>query len=367
MNWSKADINDLVLAKKIVYATSRPAMNPATYNDRQVLEYLSKKGYNRTEATLRKESANQDSDGRPIITRVEESGGPKYATAFSMLRTYIEDSLDLYKPELRRLQWPIFVYSYLDLIRDYYIKDGEQFFGKFKEPFSREHEDDIRALSAVKLPQHLESHIAKLYRDNKYRLTLSNLAFNNLIGFLEAKESEGGAVMSAILNQYLDIHTVDRAGAGAERSIGAIIARGTYDDDIPAEDEGIPGHNPGSANTGRDAPTVLAKLNLGPMPPDPELQEDVRATLQEHDLARPPLVGQSSLVDTYDQMIKREPTDDAPARDLVPLPPSLARDVAMEVQKVIEHRDRFKITGRTGGVGPGVSVTMFTFHNTHDR
>lgn len=39
----------------------------------------------------------------------------------------------------------------------------------------------------------------------------------------------------------------------------------------------------------------------------------------------------------------------------------------MEVQKIKENRDRFKIEGRTGGVGPGVSVTMFTFHNTFDN
>lgn len=49
---------------------------------RKVLEYLSKKGYNRTEAMLRMESANQDVDGRPIQTRVEDSGGVKYGKAF---------------------------------------------------------------------------------------------------------------------------------------------------------------------------------------------------------------------------------------------------------------------------------------------
>ena len=48
----------------------------------QVLEYLGKKGYNRTEAMLRKESAHQDAEGRPITTRAEESGGAKYARAF---------------------------------------------------------------------------------------------------------------------------------------------------------------------------------------------------------------------------------------------------------------------------------------------
>ena len=48
----------------------------------QVIEYLSKKGYNRTEAMLRVESASQDAEGRPIYSRVEETGGLKYGTAF---------------------------------------------------------------------------------------------------------------------------------------------------------------------------------------------------------------------------------------------------------------------------------------------
>jgi len=38
----------------------------------------------------------------------------------------------------------------------------------------------------------------------------------------------------------------------------------------------------------------------------------------------------------------------------------------MEVQKIRELRDRFRIDPRTGGVGPGVSIAMYTFHNTQD-
>ena len=47
----------------------------------QVIEYLSKKGYSRTEAMLRTESANQDAEGRPIHARLEDSGGSKYGRA----------------------------------------------------------------------------------------------------------------------------------------------------------------------------------------------------------------------------------------------------------------------------------------------
>lgn len=48
----------------------------------KVIEYLSKKGYNRTEAMLRVESASQDAEGRPVYSRAEESGGLKYGRAF---------------------------------------------------------------------------------------------------------------------------------------------------------------------------------------------------------------------------------------------------------------------------------------------
>lgn len=48
----------------------------------QVIEYLSNRGYNRTEAMLRVESAAQDAEGRHIPARVEETGGLKYGKAF---------------------------------------------------------------------------------------------------------------------------------------------------------------------------------------------------------------------------------------------------------------------------------------------
>jgi transcription initiation factor TFIID subunit 5 len=40
--------------------------------------------------------------------------------------------------------------------------------------------------------------------------------------------------------------------------------------------------------------------------------------------------------------------------------------VAMEIQKVREHRDRFRIDPRSAGVPPGISVCMYTMHNTYD-
>jgi transcription initiation factor TFIID subunit 5 len=52
----------------------------------KVLEYLSKKGYSRTEATLRRESANLDANGAPIITRTQDAGGAAYEKSFGKVR-----------------------------------------------------------------------------------------------------------------------------------------------------------------------------------------------------------------------------------------------------------------------------------------
>lgn len=263
----------------------------------------------------------------------------------------------------------MFVYSFLELVDNFYAELAGKFFDDYSKSFSREHEVDLRSLQNVRHPEHMEANAtAKIYWSNKYRLTLTHAAFISLIQFLENKEREGGSVINSILQAHLNIVTVDRTSVGAERSLAAIIARNENDADLPDEDEGIPGHNPGSANTDPKAPPVLTRLNLGPLPMEAEMSVDVREELEEEDVKNPAAAGRPSLVEEFDQQIKREPSEDAPNRDNLPLPKPLARDVAMEVQRIKENRDRFRILEtREGGIGPGVSVTMFTFHNTFDR
>jgi transcription initiation factor TFIID subunit 5 len=279
----------------------------------------------------------------------------------------VDDSLEAYRPELVRLLWPVFVHCVLNLASDYYPRDCEAFYQKFHARFLRGHPDDLRELSVIKLPEHLDARIAKVYRGSKYRLSITSMAFNVLLQFLEAKEAEGGSVIVALIHEHFHLVTIDRAAAGNERSLAAMLSRRGEEWDHPAEDEGIPGHNPGSANTDPNAPNVLARLVLGPLPMETELMEDVRDELAEEDAKNPPSPGLQPLSEVFEQMIKKEPNDDGPSREQVPLPPSLARDVSMEIQKVREHRDRFKIDPRSGGVAPGMSVCMYTFHNTFDR
>ena len=264
--------------------------------------------------------------------------------------------------------WPVFVYSFLNLIADFYPELARKFFDDYSKHFSRERADDLESLGYMEWPEHIDNNtVARAYRHNKYRLTLTHGAYQTLIQFLEAREKDGGSVILSIIQNGMTLVTTDRASAGSDRAFAAIMERRNTDDEGPEEDEGIPGHNPGSANTDRNAPPVLTRLSLGPLPMETDQSVDVRDELEEEDAKNPPAIGQNALTDELDQRIKREPSEDAPSRDNVPLPKPLARDVAMEVQKIKENRDRFRIGARSGGVGPGISVTMFTFHNTFDR
>jgi transcription initiation factor TFIID subunit 5 len=283
-----------------------------------------------------------------------------------LLEKYVDNNLEVYRPELARLLWPIFVHCSLNLAAGYYSADIDAFHRKFRERFEREHEDELRQLAVITQRHHLESDLAKRYRENKYRLTLTNMAYTLLLQFLEEHDHEGGYDISQMLLAHMNIIPVKRSAAGRERSLAAMMSRQGEDFDYPAEDEGIPGHNPGSANTGPNPPAVLTKLALGPLPMEPEMMDDVRAGCEQEDEVDPPEDGEKSLLETFNEVIKTEPTDDSPSRDSVPLPPSLARNVAQEIQKIREHRDRFKIDPRTGGSAPGISICMFTFHNTHD-
>ncbi|TLD10657.1 hypothetical protein PgNI_05810 [Pyricularia grisea] len=215
----------------------------------------------------------------------------------------------------------------------------------------------------VTLPVHVkENDMTRKYRENKYRIPLNQFVTGNLFSFLERESDSGGSVATFILQTHCLLESTAR-GPIEPYSFEAIY-RKTQNLDLDEADasEGIPGVFTGSNN--KDALDATAPLKLGPLPMEPELRDDVRAELEDEDQRQPPAPGRSSLVEEFEAKIKREDSADGPLRSELPLPPSRARDVVMEIQRVRENRDRFKIEGRTGGVGVPVSICMFTFHNT---
>lgn len=335
----------------------------------QVIDYLNKKGYSRTEAMLRAESSNQEVSGVSPLTATARDPSLDLNDGFDALRKFVDDALDVYRSELQRLLWPIFVHAFLDLVKKDFTATAQRFMETFKKQFSTEHSEDIRSLEHISLRSHVANNtVAQLYLNNKYRLSITLPAYSNIIQFLESGGAKTKRLID-ILSEHIKFKRVDRA-ANERFTLAAILARGAEDQDLPEEDEGIPGHHPGSTYVGNESnlERVLKRMKLGKRPMDPDLESDVRADVLQLDARDPPPPGGQSLLEMHEEInIKQEPDEEAPTTSEVPLPPSTATDVAMEVQKIRENRDRFKIESRTGGIGPGVSVCMFTFHNTFDR
>lgn len=350
-------------------ATAPATASNATSNQQNlnqiVTDYLLKKGYKRTEAVFRQEVANVDKSGKPIQNN-DEMGDKKYIRAFNHLERWVENSLEIYKFELSKLLWPIFVYSYIELVKKNCQHDAKDFMSKLRSRFESTRSDEIRSLSVVTLPQHVEeNYLAKLYISNRYRVPLNQFVTGTLFNFIEKDKDQGGALLGHLLNEYCTVESVER-GPIEPFSFEAIYrrARNLDLDDVDTH-EGIPGATTKRGVSNRDVLDNTAVLKLGPLPMDTELRSDVLAELEDEDKLHPPRDGTRTLVDEFNMMhpIKKE-SGDSPQRTDIPYPPSRARDVVMEMQKVRENRDRFKVEGRTGGVGPGVSVCMFTFHNT---
>lgn len=332
---------------------------------------------------FRQESKHLGPDGKPV-QQLANLGPKKYNKAFNLLKDWVENNLDIYKVglstlarsivmrscladikqfELSKLLWPMFVYSFLELVIHGYSEDAKTFLKDIGPNFDKFHADDIKIFSTVTLPSHVtDNETTKLYRENKYRIPLNQHATGDLFNFLERETEQGGSVIRQILVSYCQLDSTSR-GPVTPYSFEAVFRRAkNLDLEDQDANEGIPGVNIGIAN--KDVLDPAAPLTLGPFPMEQELKEDLRAEIEDEEARNPPQDGRLSLMDELDQKIKREESADAPSRADLPLPPSRPRDILLELSKLRENRDRFKIDGRTGGSGVPISACMFTFHNT---
>ncbi|KAG5930601.1 hypothetical protein E4U53_002201 [Claviceps sorghi] len=327
-----------------------------------VTDYLLKRGFNRTEEVFRQESKHLGADGKPV-SQLANIGPKKYQKSFKLLKEWVENNLELYKFELSKLLWPTFVYSFLELASQGYTEESKLFLKELGHHFQQIHADDLRTFSTITLPQHVaENSTAKLYKENKYRIPLNQHATGDLFNFLERESEQGGSVIRQLLVTYCQIDSTTR-GPITPFSFEAVFKRSKNAEvgEVDAK-EGIPGVNIGLSN--KDILDPAQPLQLGPLPMDPDLRDDVRAEIEDEEKRNPPTAGSSSMLEDFEHKIKREEDADAPSRADLPLPPSRPRDIMLEMSKMRENRDRFKIDGRTGGVGTSVSACMFTFHNT---
>ncbi|ODV80000.1 TFIID and SAGA subunit [Suhomyces tanzawaensis NRRL Y-17324] len=269
-----------------------------------------------------------------------------YYTAYSMLRRWVDTSLDLYKPELSRILYPIFIHCFLELVSKNYIQQSKKFYDRFKNDHLILHGVEVKSLAGISLPEHLkENELALAYRRNKYRIIVSKTSINLLLYFLHENEAVGGAILIRIINQYLN----------------PVIST-TKPDKIDQE---------GEANPDEGIPEYVTKTNeidkfneqpvkLGKLPLEPEIQKEIEAELKIKDEKSSPVNGKT-LVEEFQDITK--PEADSPARESLPLPIKDYSDIKRSILAVEDSRSKIKL-GAIQASAP--SVCMYTFHNTNN-
>lgn len=269
-----------------------------------------------------------------------------YSRAYGILRSWVETSLDLYKPELTRLLYPMFIHCFLELIAKGYPAHAKTFLDKFKEDHAVLHGLEISQLAGISLPEHLrENSLAQAYRTSKYRIIVSKTTVNLLLYFLHENEAVGGAILIRIINQYLNpvIATtkpdkIDQAGeANPEEGLPNYITRTNEIDAF------------------NDQPVQLGKLPL-----EPEVEKEIEAELKVKDEIGSTVNGKT-LVDEFKELTAAE--EDSPARELLPLPLKDYLDIKRYIMGVEDLRSKIRL-GAIQASAP--SVCMYTFHNTNN-
>ncbi|KAI5962573.1 TAF5 [Candida pseudojiufengensis] len=276
-----------------------------------------------------------------------ENDPETYFTAYSMLRKWVESSLDLYKPELSRVLYPLFIHSLLDLITKGYDVKAKQFFDRFKIDHEILHGVELKAFAGLSLPEHLkESEIAVAYRKHKYRILVSKTSLNLLLYFLHENEAVGGAILIRMINQYLDPvlsknrpDKIDQEGeANPEEGISEYIADTNELEKFNGEKE----------------------VKLGKLPLDAEDSKEIEAELKIKDEKLDPVNGKT-LTEEFIEMTK--PESDSPAKESLPLPLRDSTDIKKLIMQVEDSRSKIKL-GAIQASSP--SVCMYTFHNTNN-
>ncbi|XP_068650297.1 transcription initiation factor TFIID subunit 5-like isoform X1 [Aristolochia californica] len=179
--------------------------------EKAVLAYLNKKGFKQTELALQEEqsksSSNTQTDpgvARRIISFSESENIPaRYMEGYSKLRSWTYNSLDLYKHELLRVLYPVFIHSFLDLVAKGHVQEARTFFSRFREDHEMMHARDLLKLDDILTPSHLhEMEFAHSLRQSKVNIKICEYSKELLMQYLQKMEP---FTVLGVINEHINI------------------------------------------------------------------------------------------------------------------------------------------------------------------
>ncbi|KAF5456809.1 hypothetical protein F2P56_026248 [Juglans regia] len=188
-----------------------------------VAAYLKKKGFKQAEHAFQEELQQQqqqpsknnssssistnsltDSDIAKHLLTVSglENGPAQYQDGYSKLRSWTYSSLDLYKHELLRVLYPVFIHCFMDLVEKGHIQEARTFFNSYREDHEMMHSRDLQKLEGVLSPSHLEEmEFAHTLRQSKVKIKICQYSYELLLQFLHKTKL---TTMLGIVNEHIN-------------------------------------------------------------------------------------------------------------------------------------------------------------------
>ncbi|XP_027355816.1 transcription initiation factor TFIID subunit 5 isoform X2 [Abrus precatorius] len=179
-----------------------------------VTAYLKKKGFTQTEKIFQEEFQHNKSNSsatsllEPDIANhllafsQLESGPARFHDGYSKLRSWTYSSLDLYKHELLRVLYPVFIHCFMDLVAKGHIQEARNFFTTFREDHEMMHLRDLQKLEGVLSPTHLEEmEFAHALRQSKFNIKICEYSYELLLQHLHSTQS---TTILGIINEHIN-------------------------------------------------------------------------------------------------------------------------------------------------------------------
>ncbi|XP_058203489.1 transcription initiation factor TFIID subunit 5 [Rhododendron vialii] len=179
-----------------------------------VIAYLKKKGFKQTELAFQEEHSRNSSSNSSLQTDPDiarnilsfsselENVPVQYHDGYSKLRSWTYSSLDLYKHELLRVLYPVFIHCFMDLVAKGHIQEARTFFNSFREDHEMMHLRDLQKLEGVLSPSHLEEmEFAHSLRQSKVNIKICKYSYELLLQYLHKTQS---IMMLGVINEHIN-------------------------------------------------------------------------------------------------------------------------------------------------------------------
>ncbi|KAM7436900.1 Transcription initiation factorTFIID subunit 5 [Porites harrisoni] len=221
-----------------------------------VLQFLKKNKLPETEKIFRQEvngledieeinlqtTPDSEADISSVLSAYNSDADPtRYEDYYSSLQAFVEKSLDVYKPELAMVLYPMFVHMYLELVYKGSEKEAQSFFACFRGSQEDYHEEDLNKLAAITRREHMKSNeFMGTLRSNKFVIRMSKDTYQVLKKHLQDQQQD---LLLTLIQQHLHFDVFEgrpRNKQTIEATAGAVTGEATFEANKSKVYYGIP-------------------------------------------------------------------------------------------------------------------------------